>query len=219
MTQLERGIIPIIGRPGSGKSRLGREMEIAMLLRHDYNVEHLSLGDRVRKIGQETVWSAYTDDVINHLNDRPMELMNDELVAGILDEGIDHANETDLIFLDGVPRRATQVGMVDSLAVRTDRAVQGVIVTEAAREISLLRLQMRAVRQKRNPVDPDSIARRMKIHDQHFPEILHRYENGYPSIPLETIDTSGPKALTTERGLRAVSWMIGISLNGNKNAS
>lgn len=209
MTNIERSIIPIIGKPGSGKSHLGRELEKSLLI-DGHNVEHISVGGRIRKIGDRSVRSFYEEYVDLSLTLQPNELLDDDLVERVAREAIDGAFDTDLLIIDGMPRTATQVGTLSELAWAAHRAIAGVIVTDIDDEEALLRQLKRAGRDTTTPVDPQAIARRAQIHQQNFPDVIGTYHTQYPELTVATIVTCDTKSETIERGREVVDRMLGI---------
>ncbi|MEO5950068.1 MAG: nucleoside monophosphate kinase [Candidatus Saccharimonadales bacterium] len=215
MNSIEQDIILIAGKPGSGKSRLGREMTTA-LGKYGQSVEHISFGDHIRKIGSGAVASEFREQILSHLNEHPYGLLDDEVIAGILERELARSAATALLFIDGMPRRDTQVSILDTLS--GDRSIRGMIITDVNDHAAALRLQKRAHRSERNPVNSDTIQLRLQVHNQTFPAVKKAYE--VVGLPIEVIDTSGDKDITTQNGLMAVSWMMTETEdNQQKNAS
>ncbi len=191
MKNFERDIILIGGKPGSGKSRLSREIALELGKTDGCSAEHISIGDHIRKIGTGAIRSAYGKLIEEHLTETPHELIDDEIICEILAGRIARSGNTDLLLIDGMPRRKSQIDVISTIADQEKRTIRGLIVTHTSDEIAQLRLSIRALRAGRNKVEVSTIALRLAVHDQHFPDVIAAYQNS--NLPIEKIDTTDKK--------------------------
>ena len=140
----------------------------------------------------------------------PHGLIKDEIIEDVIREAFKEENNTDLLLLDGMPRHAPQIDILNELALAANRAVRGVLVTEVDEETALLRLYKRAGRDLSEPVDPLAISQRMQTHYDNFPDVIDAYKVQHPGLSVVTIDTSGDRLDTVRRGLEAVGGMLDI---------
>ena len=126
--------VVILGRQGAGKGT-----QCARLSRH-YVVPHISTGEILRSavkdgtsLGQQA--KRYMDGG---------ELVPDEVMIGIVDERLRHADAMRRGYvLDGFPRTAAQAQALDGMI--TDRPLDVVVDLEVPRDIVLARLAARRV--------------------------------------------------------------------------
>lgn len=194
------------GGPGTGKSRLGRTM--AEQLDSEMSVEHISIGDRVRKIalGRDAVKSAHRQAIIDHLNsDTPHAPLPDEIIHDVVDDALQQHEARETILLDGFPRYKTQMTHLDGLFDEGDRVLRGLILTTVHDDIALRRLVKRTGERDIN----EELAReRIAEHKKHYHPVVRKLDNC--GLPIAKIDTSGEdKNETTQRGLQVVRRMLG----------
>lgn len=208
----DKEIILVAGFPGTGKSHLGRELA-EQLRTPDRSVEHVSFGDRVRriagKVGSLAVpASDYTDDVIRHLSHpyTRFQLLGDNIAAGITEEILSEHESTNLLILDGYPRNTSQYTDLDRLiALRPDkpRAFRGMIVTTASEETALSRLIQRNPRHMEGEVTEEIALNRLVSGRHELADMLN-----YSLLRIgpwqKEIDTSMAKSQTVKLGLEAV---------------
>lgn len=202
---MNRNIILLGGKPGSGKSRLGRDMAEQLAL--DSSVEHLSLGERVRAIGRGAI-SRYRYDVTAHLNsDYPEEPLHSELIYGVVSEYLMQASNADLILLDGYPRYLNQIESTYELAIKDGRQLSGMIVTDTSDENAMIRMMKRGKKDlERHEIDPVFAQWRIQSHHTSFEPVLHELQKR--GLPIEMVNTTYDKQATTRHGLFAVAYML-----------
>lgn len=234
----ERNIILVGGEPSSGKSTLGESLahtyhaEIERQRRQTLELvshsvfeqlldtkdtpyaSHVSLGQYVRDVYTKQTDSYYYPTVKKHLeSDDPYDLLDDLVAYGLTLEAFLHHNDSELIFLDGYPRRATQVDDIAMMAGDLGYRLRGMIVTETkdAKARCLKRdrgLGMTAVGSALNDSIPPELAveRRFHLYEQFMPETLAEVHS--LGIPVEYIDTSGPKDATFMLGKKATARFL-----------
>lgn len=234
----ERNIILVGGEPSSGKSTLGKSLAHAYhteieqqrhqaldtashsvfeQLLHDTTspyASHVSLGQYVRDVYAQKTDSYYYPTIKKHLeSDDPYDLLDDLVAYGLTLEAFLHHNDSELIFLDGYPRRASQVDDIAMMAGDLGYTLRGMIVTETqnakARYLKRDRnLGATAVGNALNhSIAPEiAVERRFQQYEQHMPDTLRSIRT--LDLPIEHIDTSGPKEITFKLGKEATARFL-----------
>ena len=123
MKYTDRELVILTGKPGSGKSRLGKE------LGNSRTVEHVSFGDTVRRIARAAISSVYEPDVRRHLAANPYGQLPQDIALEVAYEILERTDGTPTLILDGFPRNLGQVEALDELTYISDRKIIGVIET------------------------------------------------------------------------------------------
>lgn len=198
--------ILLTGIPGGEASKLGeslaRELDSPLL-----SVEHVSLGDRIRAIGRGAVESLYGSHVARHLARRhPEDLIDDEIIRGVIEEVFDGHRETGLLLLDGYPRTIAQASDALGIARRSRRVVRGAIVTETDELTALTRMTEHSDR----PATLETARSRLEIYHQAVPDAIEAL--GRRGLLLTHIDTTNEEADVLEAGRRAIATMTHLDL-------
>ena len=212
----ERSIIHVGGSPGSGKTRLGKAMAERLTADTDLRAEHISLGNRVRMIGRGVLWSAYQQEIREHLNDpRTIDMpLDGEIVRRVIADALSQsdANGTDVVLLDGYPRYIDQVETYFELAQISGRQTPGGLIATVGRETALARMLKRGRDHQDRAIDVDEAVKKLDLHDESYPLTLHQLGMYALRFDLWPIDTSGPYERTGELGFQATMRLLGRPL-------
>lgn len=207
---MERSLITIGGRRGSGRSTLGRNTAES-LQDEGHSVVYVSFGDTVRTIARsnDPLDSFYTDVVRDHLNGpNATNPLDDDITYGIMNEILTRTDDADLVIIDGNPKNKTQAENLIELTTEDERHLAGLLITTIDEETALQRLLKRGRRGMNPYVDEKTTLDRIHEHDQSFGEaVMHLYNKG---IRFERIDTSGSKEQSTKLGLYAVKSFLSL---------
>jgi adenylate kinase family enzyme len=202
----ERSLVLMGGAPGSGTTRLGRSVERG-LLREGISTEHISVGNRIRGIGNGIIQSAFTSAIIDHLNaPNAHARLDNELMHGLISEALCQSGDRQLILLDGYPRSVAQVDHIEELSVKDERPLRGIVVTEVDAETSLARMIKRGQRDRARAMTTTQAVGRFVEHAMIFPQVLATITAR--GVPIERIDTSGNKEVADQLGIHAVRGFI-----------
>jgi adenylate kinase family enzyme len=205
---MERSMITIGGRRGSGRSTLAKH--ITEQLQQGYDVQYISFGDTVRAIGRQSIDSFYSSTVQDHLNGLGTNTpLDDEIAFGIMSEALTRTDEADLVVVDGHPKNKPQAENLIDLAAADERTLAGLIITTTDEETALHRLLKRGRRGLNTYLDESDALERIHQHDQSFGEaVLYLYSKG---IRFQRIDTTESKTESAQRGLIIAKSFLGIS--------
>lgn len=124
----------IIGPQGSGK---GTQSE---LLAKKFNLAHIEMGQLLRKeTKKKTILGEKLNDIINVKK----ELVSDEVIFEVLTEVISNIPIDKGVILDGVPRRQTQVGLIEKLFEKSNRVIDACVYLDVDEQESLRRISNR----------------------------------------------------------------------------
>lgn len=194
----ERTLTLIGGGPGTGKSRLGRELE-RQNIRH---IEHISMGNLVRGIASRAISSCLEAPVIAHLNAHPARPLDSELAYDLAYEAFERTDMQTHILLDGFPRYPDQVEQTYELAGVTQRRLTGMIETTASDSVALRRLIGRDDR----TITIEEAQRRLQHFKDSFPIV--RSTLVAREMDLYTIDTNGSKDITDQMAASALRELM-----------
>lgn len=209
---MERSMITVGGRRGSGRSTLGRN--IAEKLQDEHSTLYISFGDTVRAIGQKSIDSFYTHTVQTHLNGpNATDPLDDEVAYGIMSEMLTRTDDADLVIIDGHPKNKAQAENLIDLAIEDERRLSGLIITTVDEETALQRLLKRGRRGLNTYLNENDALDRIHQHDQSFGEaVLYLYNKG---IRFERIDTTGTKEESAEQGLFAAKSFLSPNIKSS----
>lgn len=213
---MERSIILVRGMPGGGKSTLSKNLVEA--LRPTLSIEHISVGDTVRKIGRGAIDSFFSHRVIEHLNSpRAVKPIEDIVIAGVISEALARSDDADHILLDGYPRSPTQAEDIFQLSAGANRTVAGAITATTHDNLAIMRMIKRRTRDFSPPLTVSAAKDRL---DEYYTLCdATTLELQYQGLAApEIIDTSGSKESATHHGLIAVQSFLDL-LDDQENAS
>lgn len=194
--------ILLTGMPGSQTGHLGESLaeRLHSPLR---STEHVSLGNRIQAIGRGAVESLYGSHISRHLESRhPENLMDSEIIKGVVEEVFDEHRDTDLLFLSGYPRSPTQVSDALSTARHYRRLIRGIIATQTDE----LTATTRMLEQDGYPTTLDEAKAELEMYRITSHDTVEAI--GRRGLLLARVDTTGAKADTDTQGLRALATML-----------
>lgn len=210
----ERSVVLMGGAPGSGTTRLGKSLENRLQSSH-VSAEHVSIGDRIRRIGAGLIHSARTAEVISHLTNLPANHpVDDGVMYDLIAEVFDDFQGSQLVLLDGYPRYPAQVRHIEELAAADERTVRGLLVTKTDPETSLARTIKRGQKKPDRTVSLPEAVDRLAAHNDAFPGVIEALTAR--CIAIAEIDTSGSKMDADKAGLEALLRLVSLPrLQGN----
>lgn len=200
MREIEHSVICVSGAPGSGKSRLGRELASWLNTETEYRARHISLGDRLRAIsrGRQVLDSVYSSEITEHLAN-PLHYespLSDEIVATVVHDLFESCDEhnIDTMILDGYPRYPSQVSDFRSIAYEYSRPMMGMFITYANQETLLTRMLKRGEKHPERILEFGQAVTKLALYEEHYDETLRLITLSNPDMPIIPISTEGEHA-------------------------
>lgn len=205
---MERNVIAIVGIHGSGKSRLAKN--ITQELQSTHSIDHLGVGDTIRKIGRGVIESCRSEEIRSHLNSsHARHLIDDEIMYDVMSEAFSAYRGSDTILIDGFPRTSAQAEQLDTLSVLNACKIAGFIKTDTSDADAIMRMLRRGPRDYEGFLMATDASERITQDRKHYDEL--NLPQHFPSLPIKIIDTSGAKEETTSVGLYTVKDMLRLS--------
>jgi len=155
----------LLGAPGSGKGTQ------ATRLKDHLQVPHISTGDLLRaevaagsKLGQE---AKAVMDCGN--------LVSDEILLGMLEERLAHADTGNGFILDGYPRNLAQAAALDKLLTRIGQPMDFAVQLEVPTDLLVERIAGRARAEGRADDSPESVRNRLDIYNCQTAPVIDFY--------------------------------------------
>lgn len=159
--------IVLLGAPGSGKGTQGEMLET------HYDIPRFSTGEILR--------AAVRDDTALGRQARSAmdagELVDDALVAGIVEARLRDADTVKGFILDGFPRNLGQARSLDALLTQAQcPAIDVVLQLDVSIDEVVRRLWLRGVDEGRSDDNEATIRKRLGVYMEETPALLHYYE-------------------------------------------
>lgn len=175
--------ILITGPPGAGKTTYGK------MLARDFGMIHVSVGELLRE-------RAASDPALSAAMAKG-ELVDSALVRGLVLERLARPDVLAHGFiLDGFPRRAEEIGVIESWQAAGGKLDALVHLTAPDAEL-LRRIQARG----RMDDSPEVFRRRMEIYREQTQPVLDHFRRG---VRVLEADAGGPDIESTYAGVRAL---------------
>jgi len=167
----------LLGAPGSGKGTQ------AKLLKKQFNIPHISTGDLLRAAIADKTELGLAAKVVMDKG----QLVNDDIVLGMLKERLAQADAKNGFILDGFPRNLVQADMLDKLLQEINMPAEHAILIAVDPEEVVGRIAKRAEIEGRAD-DSEAVVRdRIKIYeDQTAPVVDHYKQDAILSEVLGT---------------------------------
>jgi adenylate kinase len=157
--------IVLLGAPGSGKGTQ------AALLVEELSLPHISTGELLRsavKAGTELGIKAKA------VIDRG-ELVSDDIMLGLIEERLSHADVAAGFILDGYPRNLAQARALDELLERIGQPVDEALQIDVDIEMVVARIAGRAAEEGRSDDTEEVVRNRMKVYSDHTAPVVDYY--------------------------------------------
>jgi adenylate kinase family enzyme len=203
---VEREIALIAGLPGNGKNTLGDNLVTALASRR--TVDHIAAGDVVRSIADYTTASPHADRITDHLNSpRALLPLPDAIIGDVIRSELEMRPDVSLTFLNGFPRRKSQVDIIYHLAKACERTLLGVIIVHTDDSEVVIERLMKRPPDTHGPVLTREMAvGRLNQHKRLLDEML--FELACRKMKMEFVDTAQSKEEATSAGLDALDRLL-----------
>lgn len=144
----------LLGAPGSGKGTQ------AARLQAELGVPHISTGDLLRAaVKAGTPLGLKARSVME-----AGQLVSDEIVLGMLEERVGHADAAKGFILDGYPRNIAQCEALETLLARIDQPLDIALKLDVPSELIIDRLAGRAQAEGRKDDTPETVRERLRVY-------------------------------------------------------
>lgn len=156
----------LLGAPGSGKGTQ------AKLLKKEFNIPHISTGDLLRgAIADKTELGLAAKIVMDK-----GQLVNDDIVLGMLKQRLAQADAKKGFILDGFPRNLVQADMLDKLLEEINMPAQHAILIAVDPEEVVGRIAKRAEIEGRTDDTQEVVRDRIKIYEKETAPVVDHYK-------------------------------------------
>jgi len=153
----------IFGPPGAGKGTQARKIAAAL------NLRHLSTGALLRdEISQQTAVGQRVQDIMAR-----GELVDDNIVDGIIKDKIENNGQVAGFIFDGYPRTISQANHLDVLLAT--KALPLILNLEVSDDELVKRLRLRGQEAGRVDDNEETIKNRLLVYKQQTQPLLNHY--------------------------------------------
>jgi len=159
--------IVLLGAPGSGKgtqaARLKDELELA----------HISTGDLLRaEVTARTPLGLKARAIME-----AGQLVSDEILLGMLEDRLSHADVRGGFILDGYPRTLGQCEGLESLLKRIGQPLDCAVLLSVPADMLLKRLAGRAAAEGRKDDTPETARERLAVYDRQTSPVVDHFRD------------------------------------------
>ena len=156
----------LLGAPGSGKGTQ------AKLLKKEFNIPHISTGDLLRgAIADKTDLGLAAKVVMDK-----GQLVNDDIVLGMLKERLAKDDAKKGFILDGFPRNLVQADMLDKLLEEINMPAQHAILIAVDPEEVVGRIAKRAEIEGRTDDTEEVVRDRINVYENQTAPVVDHYK-------------------------------------------
>ncbi len=181
----------LLGAPGSGKGTQ------ASRLTAELGVPHISTGDMLRAaVAAGTPMGLQAKAVM-----ASGQLVSDDILLGMLQDRLHHADAEAGFILDGYPRNLAQADALDRLLAGIGRPLDAVIKLDVPNAVIVDRCEIRFKAVGRADDNPDTVRKRLAIYAEQTTPVAAFYAR---AGKLQVVDGVGELAEVTARIKRAL---------------
>lgn len=163
-------IVVVLGPPGSGKGTLSKQ------LKSDYNFEHISTGDVIRKSEDEDLKKIIARG----------DLVPDDLMLKILKKEFKKLDPTKNIILDGFPRTIKQANELDSMLGKMGLGLSHALFLKLPYDVAKERIKRRAeIEGRKDDADINTINKRFKEYEEKTFPLVDFYAKSRKLIKID----------------------------------
>ncbi|MEO8459754.1 MAG: adenylate kinase [Dokdonella sp.] len=168
----------LLGAPGSGKGTQ------ATRLKTELRIAHISTGDLLRAAVKAGTPLGLKAKVVMDAG----QLVNDDIVLGMLEERLGETDVQNGFILDGYPRNTAQCDALEGLLARIGQPLDIAVKLDVPNDLIVERIAGRAAAEGRKDDTPETVRERLRVYEaQTEPVARHFAELGM----LVTIDGVG----------------------------
>jgi adenylate kinase len=145
----------LLGPPGSGKGTQ------AARLKEKLRIPHISTGDLLRaEVAAGTPLGLQAKEVMAR-----GDLVSDQILLGMLESRLSHADVANGFILDGYPRNLAQASALDGLLAKIGQPLDAVIQLDVGTDLLVERIAGRAKAEGRDDDNPESVRKRLQVYN------------------------------------------------------
>ncbi len=184
--------VVMLGPPGSGKGTQGEVLAAALGVPHIVSSEllsrHVEHGTPLGRRAHERMAAG--------------ELVEDEIVDGMVRERLAEPDAAGGFVLDGFPRSTAQAEALTGWLAEDGARLDAVVLLEVPRDALIERIRARALAEHRIDDDPVTVAHRLSVYDAETAPLAEYYER---ERVLLAVDGDGAVDAVAQRVAAAVS--------------
>ena len=156
----------LLGAPGSGKGTQ------AKLLKNEFKIPHISTGDLLRAAIADKTELGMAAKVVMDKG----QLVNDDIVLGMLKQRLAQDDAKAGFILDGFPRNLAQADMLDKLLNEINMPAEHAILIEVNPEEVVARIAKRAEIEGRADDTEEVVRDRIKVYENQTAPVVEHYK-------------------------------------------
>lgn len=160
--------IVLLGAPGSGKGTQAKRLKVEL------GIAHISTGDLLRAAVKAGTPLGLKARAVMEAG----QLVSDDIVLGLLEERLAHADTQSGFILDGYPRNLQQADALERLLARLQQPLDAVLKLNVPDADIIGRCRIRFEQEHRADDNPETVRKRLAVYAEQTAPVADFYARG-----------------------------------------